>query len=57
MTSFNAKLQEHKEEVSDITNNMEELVNKNQKDTLWKIDDCEALLKTRITEQKTTQLL
>lgn len=57
MTNLNTKLEEHKEEVSQTTNQMEELVNKNQKDTLWKIDDCEALLKTRITEQKTTQLL
>ena len=54
MTNLNTKLEEHKEEVSQTTNQMEELVNKNQKDTLWKIDDCEALLKTRITEQKTT---
>jgi len=30
----------------------EEKVNENQKETLWKIRDCEDLLKTRISEQK-----
>ena len=53
MASLHTKLEEHKDEVQQSTVHLEELVNKNQKDTLWKIEDCEALLKTRITEQKT----
>ena len=53
MTAFSKKFEEHKAEVAKTTDHLEELVNKNQKDTLWKIEDCESLLKTRITEQKT----
>jgi hypothetical protein len=43
--------------VAETSNNFEELVNQNQKDTLWRIEECEELLKLRITEQKTDQLL
>jgi hypothetical protein len=43
--------------VAKTASHFEEQVNLNQKDTLWKIAECEELLKTRITVQKTEQLL
>ena len=42
----------HKDNLSQSITLFEEKVNENQKETLWKIRDCEDLLKTRISEQK-----
>jgi hypothetical protein len=50
--TMNQDFQAHKEQVSQITLQLENSILKNQKDTLWKIKDCEEELKTRITESK-----
>lgn len=42
----------HKAEVAKMNAKMENLINENQKETIWKIKECEELLKTRITELK-----
>jgi hypothetical protein len=57
MTNVHKQFAQHKEEVAKTASHFEEQVNLNQKDTLWKIAECEELLKTRITVQKTEQLL
>ena len=42
----------HQDHLAKTRIKFEELVSENQKETLWKIKDCESLLKTRISEQK-----
>ena len=37
MAILHSKLEEHKQDVLGQTDHLESLVNKNQKDTLWKI--------------------
>lgn len=45
-------LNQHKVELKETEKQFEESLNTNQKETLWKIRDCEELLKTRISDHK-----
>ena len=42
----------HQDHLAKTRIKFEEIVSENQKETLWKIKDCESLLSTRISEQK-----
>lgn len=47
----------HQDRLSKTIIQFQELVGDNQRETLWKIRDCEDLLKTRISEQKVNDIV
>jgi hypothetical protein len=47
----------HQDRLSKTIIQFQELVGDNQKETLWKIRDCEELLKTRISEHKVNDMI
>ena len=52
MGNVQLNMNNHKEEHIQTVNNFAEHVDQLKKETLWKIKDCEDIIKTRIPEQK-----
>lgn len=57
MGNMQEKLTAHKDEHVKTSHQFEETIDQLKKETLWKIKDCEDIIKTRISEQKVTDSL
>ena len=55
--SLQENLMMHQDRLSKTILNFQELVDDTKKETIWKIKDCEDLLKTRISEEKVNNMI
>ena len=57
MGNIQENLTQHRDEQVKTVNVFEEHIEKIKKETLWKITDCEDIIKTRISEQQANSLI
>jgi len=57
MGNIQENLTQHRDEQVQTVNLFEEQIEKVKKETLWKITDCEDVIKTRISEQRALDII
>ena len=57
MGNIQENLTQHRDEQVKTVNVFEEHIEKIKKETLWKITDCEDIIKTRISEQQANSMV